>query len=100
MKTTNNMNSRKLAIALPLAAGLVAAVIYRKPLLSAAGNLMNSTGLNKAIMPAMTAIGNKLGGATSSVGGMLSSIATKGPGAIITGGILSYALGKLRRTHA
>jgi|GEM_PF-5321201 len=86
-------NSRKLALALPLAAvGVAAAIYYRKPLLSAAGTLIEkSGGLAHSIGPAVSSIGSKIGGAAAG-GGILSSMLSRGPGVMIAGGLLTYAL--------
>jgi hypothetical protein len=94
-----NTNSKRLALALPLAAaGVAAAIYYRKPLLSAAGSLLDkSGGWGKAIMPAVAAIGTQFAGSKAK-GGMLSSLLTRGPGAVIAGGLVTYAMSKLRRS--
>ncbi len=98
MKHTNNRNYSKLALALPIAAGLAAAIFYRKPLLSAAGSLLDkSGGLGKAIIPAVAAIGTQFAGSKAK-GGMLSSMLTRGPGAMLAGGLVTYAMSKLRST--
>jgi hypothetical protein len=96
-----NRNSKRLALAIPLAAaGVAAAIYYRKPLLNTATNLLNKSGeLGKAIIPAVAAIGTQFAGSKAK-GGMLSSVFTKGPGAVIAGGLVTYAMSKLRGNKA
>jgi hypothetical protein len=96
-----NTNSKRLALALPLAAaGVAAAIYYRKPLMNAATNLINkSGGLGKAILPAVAAIGTQFAGSKAK-GGKLASMLTKGPGAVIAGGLVTYAMSKLRGNKA
>ncbi len=94
------MNYTKIALALPIAAALAAAIVYRKPLLRTANNLIDKTGgLSKTIMPAVAALGTKIAG-TKEGGSMLSSMFVNGPVAMIAGGLVTYAMSKLRHKSA
>lgn len=100
MNNTKNKNYTKIALALPVAAALAAAIVYRKPLLRTANTLIDKTGgLSKTIIPTAAALGTKIVG-TKAGGGMLSSMLVRGPVAMIAGGLVTYALSKLRRNPA